>query len=497
VPVLAEAGPAPVTCRAPLGSMYLDQRGYALACAANHHWPLGSVAEQSLTDIWASPAAERLRAAMRDFDLGLGCEICRWQDGESGSEASYARVFDGLPVGEAAAPYPVQIEFALGNACNLQCVMCNGEQSSAIRAHREGLPAQPDPYDDVFFDELPTFLAQLRSAKFLGGEPFLVRHHFRVWNLMIEAGLDVPCHVTTNGTQWNDRIERVLDGLPVSIAMSMDGIRAATVAAIRLGTDVRTLLTTLDRFQAYTQERGTGLTLTFALMRQNWEEFDEFLRFADDRDLDAYVNVVAHPARYSLYRMTEPELSEVVAELTLRDATTARSLRRNRGVWAEQLDRLRHRLAVLRGAQPDGIVTSVAGLAASGLGADTDPTESDLVHELRAWSACGPLTALQLDVDDQVVRGGDAPGFLVATIDPVGLGVDDLSLLLESMYGRGVHDPPLARPDGASEHRTRHRDGSREVEVRVLVALRRGVGGAVLGTTRVTAARPWTDDRGH
>ena len=48
------------------------------------------------------------------------------------------------------APLPMRLEFNIHNACNLQCVMCHGLASSSIRAHREGLPALANPYDETF-----------------------------------------------------------------------------------------------------------------------------------------------------------------------------------------------------------------------------------------------------------------------------------------------------------------------------------------------------------
>jgi len=40
--------------------------------------------------------------------------------------------------------------------------------------------------------------------------------------MMLADSLQSPCHVTTNGTQLNSRIEKILDAIPMSFAVSID-----------------------------------------------------------------------------------------------------------------------------------------------------------------------------------------------------------------------------------------------------------------------------------
>ena len=66
------------------------------------------------------------------------------------------------------------MEFSISNVCNLECVMCNGNFSSAIRAHRDQLPPAKSVYSNAFDPVLRSILPHLFRAKFLGGEPFLI-----------------------------------------------------------------------------------------------------------------------------------------------------------------------------------------------------------------------------------------------------------------------------------------------------------------------------------
>jgi hypothetical protein len=55
------------------------------------------------------------------------------------------------------------------NQCNLECVMCDGNHSSAMLQRRDQLPSLPKCYSDDFFS---SYLLHLTMANFLGGEPF-------------------------------------------------------------------------------------------------------------------------------------------------------------------------------------------------------------------------------------------------------------------------------------------------------------------------------------
>jgi MoaA/NifB/PqqE/SkfB family radical SAM enzyme len=431
-------------CHAPFTSLYLDQRGYARACPLNNATPLGNIGRSTLREIWNGPAARALRQRFREGEWGTGCDVCAWQSRSAGDEQVYARLYDELPLPDDEPEWPIHLELALSNRCNLQCVMCSGDQSSSIRRHREGFAPMPAAYPERFFDELVEVLPHLQRAKFLGGEPFLVREHHRVWDLMVDLDVQVPIHVTTNGTIWNDRVERVLEHLPTSLAISVDGVRPETIAKVRVGVDPDVLMANLERFQAYVRERGTYLSLTYCLMTENWQEFGDFLVATTARDLDAYVNTVTGPARLSLYRLPPEQLAEVVAALEADDDRIRPHLGRNEAVWDDQLTRLRGRLAqadqastprwLLRASNPAkevGVTVQRSGHA------ELERLRADDEAILRQWAEGGPVTGLDLDRDDRIISTTtDGDGFLHLPSDVRSITFDEVAVLLSSFYGR-------------------------------------------------------------
>lgn len=332
-------------CYAPYAAMYFDVFGNVTACCQSKSYPLGNITKQSLEEIWRGPRARAMRAALARDNFKLGCDFCQWQFAGGNSAGAFIKTFDDLPVLGAEPDFPTQMDFSIGNACNLECVMCNGEWSSAIRSRREKLPPLPKVYGEKFFDELRAFLPHVRRARFYGGEPFLQPECFRIWELMVELGYQGEMWVTTNGTQYNDRVARILEQLPFNFSVSMDGATRATVENIRRNARYDDVVRNVNRFVAYTRRRGTLFGLAYCLMRQNWHEFGDFLLVADERDAKVFVNIVDQPSDFSLYTLSRSELSDVVAAMEQQEQTLLPRLGRNRQVWLDELDRLRRHAA--------------------------------------------------------------------------------------------------------------------------------------------------------
>jgi MoaA/NifB/PqqE/SkfB family radical SAM enzyme len=393
--------------------MYLDQHGFVRACCMNEGHVLGNVTAGSLVDIWRGGPAGRLRQAMADNDLSLGCDFCKWPIENDRSDLAFSRWFADLPV-EPEPAWPTQIEFSVSNTCNLQCTMCNGEWSSSIRSQREGLPPLPKVYDDAFFEDLRAFVPHLRRVKFLGGEPFLAAETLRIMDMLVDAGSTATCHVTTNGTQWSPRVERILAMLPVDIAVSLDATTPATYDRIRVGSDWEAVRANLDRFRSTARRRGTHVSITMCLMTLNWHEFADFCLLADRLDVSCDVNTVTQPTPLSLYHLPADELAVVVEGLEELDRRHGDAFGWSRGTWKGELDRLQRHLVDRRAGVPVmGIdlnqgeqVTIRPWDRGDEMRADAELVAAREAAVLRRQAAVGDGAALvMLDLDDRVVPG--------------------------------------------------------------------------------------------
>ncbi|HWJ98327.1 MAG TPA: radical SAM protein [Acidimicrobiales bacterium] len=329
-------------CRAPSVSMYLDPLGVVRPCCVNPFYVLGRITEQSLADIWNGERTRQLRERLGHGDLSGGCDACRGPDrGDGEDHSSFARTFDVFPLagGEPDVTWPVQLELALSNTCNLQCTMCSGTLSSAIRAGREGLPPLPKVYDDRFFEELRPFLAHAERVTLLGGEPLLARETWRVVDLLEEVGNQPRLHVTTNGMIWNDKVERLLTRFPTDVVVSVDAVDPDLLRSIRIGIEPERVMANLERFWEHAPRNGGSLAIACCLMTESAPDLRAVLALADRLDVDVFLNDVAWPAVSAYWSLDHEARAALVADLRSVEALGP-PLHRNAAVWEDALSRI-------------------------------------------------------------------------------------------------------------------------------------------------------------
>lgn len=398
-----------------------------MACCGGWH-PLGRVTgpdRQSLHDIWSGRAAEALRSAVSDHDYTLGCWECGHAAVAGRRDTSLAVEFDRWST-PTMAPYPSVMDFALSNRCNLECVMCNGGLSSTIRARRERRPPLPQAYDDRFFEGLWEFLPHVRRALFKGGEPFLSPEHRRIWDRLLETGDRPEISITTNGSIWNESVERYLRDLRMEVIISVDAIDPALLSRIRVGLDPHRFWRNVDRIQAVTTNTGQPLTLSFCLMAHNWRELGSFLAETDRRGVAADVIWVDGPDRFNLLTSPPTELAATLQDLEADAARREGLSAPARRLWDDTLARLRAAVA----ASSPGVVRVAAPTGSR------YPQLDAYRSELRGSSPAG---LLELEYRDAVIRAVKIPEWAVP-LEPqewIGIGLDETMTVLATR-GPGV-----------------------------------------------------------
>lgn len=335
--------PGTAACGAPFGHLVLYPDGSARACCITNA-VLGNVSDASLHDIWFGMRREDQAARLTRHDFSAGCEACGAELALEGRDGAYATSFDHLRPGPESGSrtrrYPASIYFNLSNVCNLQCAQCDGELSSAIRRHRERLPARRSPYGDDFFASLREFIPHLERAEFAGGEPFLAPETFQVLDLLAQLAPLVPCTVITNGTQWNRRVRAALRRHRFDVKLSLDGATPTTFESIRVGASFDEVVANVGRFIDYTRSVGTRFEISHCLMPANVHEFGALLRLADSWEVEVAVSVVRDPPEHSLVHLDPVELARIHGELLALDDEMTSELRLNRHVWRREVDRI-------------------------------------------------------------------------------------------------------------------------------------------------------------
>ena len=317
-------------CPAPLINLHFSQLGVVTACCFNRQQVLGTYPRNSIREIWNGRPIQELREALDRNDLSLGCQKCLQQieaKDFGGSHAVFYSVYAKVtaekrlrlgmePKGDPLAdPFPMRLEFNIHNSCNLQCVMCHGLASSAIRTIREGLPALPNPYDDAFVDQLEPFLPYVVETDFMGGEPFLIPVYIKLWERIARINPRTQVCILTNGTILNDRLKGILEGINCWIHVSIDSIYKDTYESIRRGARHAEVMEHCDYYIELMRKRGLSVIFRFCPMRQNWREIPQTVEYCNARGVMLMYNQVDSPVNFSLHTLPTSELRSVVDTL--------------------------------------------------------------------------------------------------------------------------------------------------------------------------------------
>jgi len=210
-------------CPLPWTHLEVDVNGGASPCCLyKGNIPDVKVYETSLKEIQKHQYMEDLRTQFRNGEKPSGCANC-WAEEDAGKTSkrmnSLYKMKKSLqnwtPNSELALKF---IDFKLGNVCNLKCRICGswssskwaqeeldyGENPVARKNLTEGGWPKKHPQ---FFDDIQECLADAEYFEFTGGEPFMIRDHFKILMHCVEKGYakNIDIHYNTNGTQLPPR----------------------------------------------------------------------------------------------------------------------------------------------------------------------------------------------------------------------------------------------------------------------------------------------------
>lgn len=308
---IPEARPLP--CWAGERSMYFGLRGNVSSCCYNKTYFIGKYPEESLEAIWFGEKRKTLAEQLKQHDFSFGCHGCHELITSGNYKAAPTNNFDQLPDGKDG--FPTKLDFELSNECNLECIMCRGEFSSAIRRNREKLPPIPSPYGEDFLQQLKPFIPHLKHSHFLGGEPFLIPVYQDIWKLIHTINPEVEISIQTNATILSERIKQLLESMRFTISISIDSIEKENYERIRKNSNFDKVKANMEWFHDYCQRKGTTFHLSVCPMPQNWQELPEFINYANEKQCRLFFNTVYHPKDCSFQSLSTSELDHIIGQL--------------------------------------------------------------------------------------------------------------------------------------------------------------------------------------
>ena len=206
-------------CPLPWTHLEVDVNGGASPCCLyKGSVPNVKVYETSLKTIQKDAYMQNLRQQFKEGKRPAGCQSC-WQEEDAGKTSkrmnSIYKMRNSLknwtPNSEPTLKF---IDFKLGNVCNLKCRICGswssskwaqeeldyGENPVARKNLKEGGWPKRNPQ---FFEDLKEDLKDAEYFEFTGGEPFMIKDHFKILMYCVEKGYakNIDIHYNTNGTQ--------------------------------------------------------------------------------------------------------------------------------------------------------------------------------------------------------------------------------------------------------------------------------------------------------
>lgn len=121
-------------CYAPFNALRFSLSGNIYSCCFNRFNSLGKYPGTSIKEAWTGAKAEQLRQAVSNNCLLPGCHSCYSKITKQNYYSAGARNYDPFKILESG---PSLMDFEISNLCNLECIMCTGENSSLIRQKRE------------------------------------------------------------------------------------------------------------------------------------------------------------------------------------------------------------------------------------------------------------------------------------------------------------------------------------------------------------------------
>lgn len=308
-------GPLEHICYAPYTSMFFSKIGKVSPCYASYNDKSSSIDKMSIMEIWKQGSFKNIREEHEKFELNKTCVFCEKFILEKSYKMLLMNKYEHYAFSKSK--YPQIMEFELSNRCNLACVMCDANLSSTI-ARTEGVVNEnKNMYDEIFVEELKTFIPHLKLAEFTGGDPFLIDIYYEIWEII--SNINPKCHllITTNANTMNDKIKNLLQKHKnIHFNVSIDSLQKENYEKIRKNGNFDKAMSNIKFFINYCRENKTNLNILVCPLIYNWHELPDFVYFANDNNINVFYHTVEKPKELSLLYLESDNLNKIIEKLS-------------------------------------------------------------------------------------------------------------------------------------------------------------------------------------
>jgi organic radical activating enzyme len=267
--------------------------------------------DNEFAKVWNSDFYKDVRQQMNERNMPEACKVCV-EDELHGLEShrmycnarykDLTEKFFNNPVTEVDAP--TIIDLRLSNKCNLECVMCQGYNSSAIdkrvKAWSKPLSIQTTKgdlqTDKTLVQYLKNNVKSIQELHFAGGEPFMIQEIIDVLQFCVDNdhAKNICLQMTTNTTiarrKWIEQY--LLKFKDVKLVCSVDGV-GENLEYIRFPSKWSVIKRNLLYFKELSNtHENFQFHLSPCIHIMNLKEFPALIDFATEHKIDIQCNIV-------------------------------------------------------------------------------------------------------------------------------------------------------------------------------------------------------------
>jgi len=306
---------SPTFCPAPWTSLNIDQSGHVSPCFHCVEM-VGNNKKDTIQDIICGPTLTSMRETMARGEWHSGCSWCKSLEETTGSSGRTVRHTDQSTLTEIDNDldfFELQhLVVNWSNLCNLSCVYCNPETSTAWQSVKK-IPINhvKNEHEDLI-SLAKTHGQHIQGLSLGGGEPLLQKgladflDHLdpNKVNVMVTTNLSV--NIITNP------IYQKLKTWPrVEWMVSFDNVEAAKFEYVRNGAQWATLTANLDIMNRDSQ------TIKAHPAYSIYNAFDliSYYEFCTTRSLEIYWCELMHPYDLDARRLSEPMRLQAITQI--------------------------------------------------------------------------------------------------------------------------------------------------------------------------------------
>jgi len=287
--------------------------GKMQVCCLNTKEIIGNITHNTIKEAWNGKTAELIRSSFKNNTFSDGCYDCKNQIENNEFYGVKSKLYDTLK--PSVKNYPVLMEFELKNTCNLKCIMCNDDLSSAHITKNPLKQYNNSNYNTDFVNQLTEFIPFLKYTSFIGGEPFLIDLYFEIWDLIFKINPKIRINISTNGTVLNSKIKTYLEKGLFDISVSIDSIKKETYEKIRVGANLENTIKNLEWFKLYCNRKKTFFSVWICPMRINCYEIISIVQYFSELNIPIFFNTVWTPHTLSLWNWDVNNLYNLLQQL--------------------------------------------------------------------------------------------------------------------------------------------------------------------------------------